>query len=182
MYKIIDTCYGQNLGQEEHRTDTELISLVLKVEEHLDRWTAQLPSLHMRVYNTPLTPSDFDKMKVEDKINERFTMVLSVRYHNLQILLHRPILEKFLEACTPSGRGRGGVERGKVQQLGMGSIETCVDSAVMVISLVHGIVGAGGWKRDLLGAWNYSLFYSKRASTFWARKRHFLSVRRLRTK
>lgn len=167
MYRIVDTCYGQNLGLEEYRTDSEIISMVLKVEEELEEWKVSLPSLQMRVQDTRLCAEDLDNMGSEDKITERFAFVLSVRYHNLQILLHRPILEKLLEGCgRPSTSKTKNGDKGKVLQLGMGSVETCINSAVIIISIVHTIVLSTGWRRDLLGAWNYSLFYSKyRAST-----------------
>jgi hypothetical protein len=93
--------------------------------------------------------------------------VLSVRYHNLRILLHRPMLETFLDACGGSKAGAnasGGY--GMVQHLGISSIETCVNSAMAVISMVRTVVMSGGWRRDLLGAWNYSLFYSKSRDRF----------------
>lgn len=164
MYRIIDTCYGQNLGLEEHRTESEIISLVLKIEEELEDWKAGLVHMHMRVYDTPITSQNLEKAELKDKIVERFYNVLSARYHNLQILLHRPVLENFLDTSsyTSSSRARNGTERGnKIQQLGIGSIETCVHSATVVISIVHTIVLSTDWRRDLLGAWNYSLFYSK---------------------
>lgn len=163
MYRIIDSCYGQNLGLEESRTDIELISLVFKVEEELEQWKSQLPSLSMCVYDTPISAQDLDGMEVDNKSLERFTNVLSVRYHNLQILLHRPILEKLLEGCGTSTamRSKGGDAKGKVQRFGVSSVETCINSAIVVISIVHTIVLSRGWHRDLLGAWNYSLFYSE---------------------
>ncbi|KAG9251910.1 transcriptional regulatory protein GAL4 [Emericellopsis atlantica] len=167
MYKIIDTCYGQNLGLEEHQTDSEIVSLVLKGEEQLDAWRASLAPLQMSVYNTPLGPHDLETMEVENMTTERFIIVLSVRYHNLQILLHRPMLERFLNACGSAGanasnvnpaKGSGG-ERGMLQHLWSSSIETCINSAV-VHSVVRTVVLSSGWRRDLLGAWNYSLFYT----------------------
>lgn len=162
MYRIIDTCYGQNLGLEECRTDAELISIVLRVEEELDEWKSQLAPLQMCVVETRLNLEDLEAVDVNNKITERFYIVLSLRYHNLQILLHRPILEKFLEGCGRCASSRGtNSERRKLQALGIGSVETCVNSAVAIISIVHTIVTSEGWYRDLLGAWNYSLFYSK---------------------
>ena len=178
MYKIIDSCYGQNLGLDECRTDSELISLVLKGEEQLGGWQSSLSAIQMSVYSAPLRPQDLEKMELDNKILERFIIVLSVRYHNLRILLHRPMLEKFLDACgcpsSSSGASNGntvagggaaaqkgsGGDRGMMQHLGISSIETCVHSATVVISMIWTVVMSDGWRRDLLGAWNYSLFYS----------------------
>ncbi|KAK3936611.1 hypothetical protein QBC46DRAFT_269289 [Diplogelasinospora grovesii] len=163
MYRIIDTCYGQNLGAEEYRTDTELFALVLKAEEELEEWKSQLPSLHMRLHENGLAPEDLERMEASNKVAERFVAVLSLRYHNLQILLHRPILERFLEGCGRSSRKNSGESRRKsVKQLGISSVETCVHSAVAIISIVHTVTSLSNasWRRDLLGAWNYSLFYT----------------------
>lgn len=165
MYRIIDTCYGQNLGLEECRTDSELISIVLRVEEELDEWKCQLAPLQMRVVEMRLSLEELEAIDVNNKITERFFIVLSLRYHNLQILLHRPILEKFLEGCGRSASLRSSSsEKRKVQGLGIGSVETCVNSAIAIISIVHTIVTSDGWYRDLLGAWNFSLFYSEPSS------------------
>ncbi|CAG9981191.1 unnamed protein product [Clonostachys byssicola] len=163
MYKIIDSCYGQNLGLEEFRTDSDLVTLTLKGEEQLDEWQSSLGPLQMSVYNTPLGPHDLENMDEDNKLMERFVIVLSVRYHNLQILLHRPLLEKFLDDCgrvSASNNSKSSADRSMVQQLGISSIETCITSAMIVISMVRTVVMSSGWRRDLLGAWNYSLFYT----------------------
>ncbi|KAL2393537.1 Transcription factor FBD3 [Exophiala dermatitidis] len=170
MYHIIDTCYGQNMGIEDSLDDSEIFSLVLKGGRLLDEWQFQLlPQLLLRVCDVPLRSPDLDKMEQRNLIVERFNMVLSLRYHNLRILLHRPILEKILDTHggqhDAAGAGNGmsaliGVENPMLQQIGVTSIETCVDSAMIIISIVHTIVLSAGWRRDLLGAWNYSLFYT----------------------
>lgn len=164
MYKIIDSCYGQNLGLEEFHTDSDLVTLTLKGEEQLNEWQSSLRPLEMSVYNTPLSPHDLESMDEDNKLMERFIIVLSVRYHNLRILLHRPLLEKFLDDCgrvSASNNYKSSADRSMVRQLGISSIETCITSATIVISVVRTVVMSSGWRRDLLGAWNYSLFYSK---------------------
>lgn len=169
MYQIIDTCYEQNLGLEDLPAESELIALVLKGQRELDEWKYQLlPPLQLRVCDIPLSPQDLEKMEENDLIVERFNIVLSLRYHNLRILLHRPILEKFLDAHGESDIVNEiiGSQHNMVQQIGISSIQTCVDSAMIIISAVHTVVLANGWRRDLLGAWNYSLFYSKLALSF----------------
>ncbi|VUC26112.1 unnamed protein product [Clonostachys rosea] len=163
MYKIIDSCYGQNLGLEEFRTDSDLVTLILKGEEQLDEWQSSLGQLQMSVYNTPLGPHDLENMDVGNKLMERFIIVLSVRYHNLRILLHRPLLEKFLDECgrvALSNTSKFSMDRKMLQHMGISSIETCTTSAIVVISTIHTVIMSSGWRRDLLGAWNYSLFYT----------------------
>ncbi|KAL6249362.1 hypothetical protein RBB50_003215 [Rhinocladiella similis] len=158
MYQIIDTCYGQNLGLEDCLPVAEIISLTLKGETQLTEWKDQiLPALNLRVCDTPLCSQDLDKLEAKDKITERFNLVLSLRFHNLHILLHRPILEKLLDV---HGGPINGAETTMMHQVCISSIENCVDSAMIIISIVHTVVLSSGWRRDLLGAWNYSLFYT----------------------
>ncbi|KIX98660.1 uncharacterized protein Z520_05961 [Fonsecaea multimorphosa CBS 102226] len=165
MYQIIDTCYGQNLGLEEYLPVSEIISLTLQGETQLNEWKNQiLPSQNLRVCSTPLCSQDLDKLEAKDKIKERFNLVLSLRFHNLHILLHRPILEKLLDVHGGGGGassgGGGDSETNMMRQVCISSVENCVDSAMIIISIVHTVVLSNGWRRDLLGAWNYSLFYT----------------------
>jgi hypothetical protein len=163
MYQIIDTCYGQNLGLEEFVADAEMISLTLKMETLLDDWKCRtLPSLELQLCNVPLVAQDLEKTEAKDKSIQRFNLVLSLRFHNLRILLHRPILEKFLDAYRGASHGGfGDLDTSMMRQICISSIENCLDSARIIISIVHTVVMSKGWRRDLLGAWNYSLFYSE---------------------
>ncbi|KIH93562.1 hypothetical protein SPBR_04074 [Sporothrix brasiliensis 5110] len=195
LHHIIDTCYGQNLGLEEpvpsvpssrlYADYSALFSHVLRVEAELEAWKAQLAPNRLSVYDAPVGPKDLERIEADDKISARYVVVLSVRYHNLQILSHRPILEKLLETC---GRGESKSQRpqpgantllsttsssssssfssssSKLLPMGLGSVEACIHSAQAIISLVHTIVLADGPRRDLLGAWNFSLFYTFNAA------------------
>ncbi|KAK5553975.1 hypothetical protein LTR46_008082 [Exophiala xenobiotica] len=158
MYQIIDSCYEQNLGLAKSPPDAEIVSMILNGDRQLDEWRYQtVPALQLRISHAPLSSQDIEQIEVKDKTVARFNMVLSLRFHNLRILNHRPILEKFLD----SARAIQGVEAGMMHQVYISSIETCVDSAINIVAIVHNVVLATGWRRDLLGAWNYSLFYSK---------------------
>ncbi|ERS94911.1 hypothetical protein HMPREF1624_08622 [Sporothrix schenckii ATCC 58251] len=203
LHHIIDTCYGQNLGLEEpvpslptlpslpssrqYADYSALFSHVLRVEAELEAWKAQLAPNQLSVYDAPVGPKDLEGIEADDKISARYVVVLSVRYHNLQILSHRPILEKLLETCgSKSQRPQPGANTSlsttstssssssssssfssstsKLLQMGLGSVEACIHSAQAIISLVHTIVLADGPRRDLLGAWNFSLFYTFNAA------------------
>jgi hypothetical protein len=159
MYNVIDTCYGQNLGFDHCCTTFHVVSRVLEGDRQLEEWQHQLlPTLGMYVSQKPLTPANIENMKPESLTFERFNIVLSLRYHNLRILLHRKFLEKFLE--TSGTEESTNPEKKILRQVGIGSVQNCVESAVIIISTVHSIASATGWHRDLLGAWNYSLYYS----------------------
>lgn len=92
----------------------------------------------------------------------KFSVILTLRYLHLRILLHRPILVKFLDA-----RGKGGIdprEESLLQQIGSNSIQICMESAISIIDIIHELVHSMGWQKGLLGAWWYSLHYSEWAT------------------
>lgn len=160
MYHIIDSCYGQNLGFQDSSTNMEAVSLVLAGERQLEEWKQQLlPLLYLRVSEEPFGAQDLDKMDSNNQIVERFNVVLSLRFHNLRILLHRPFLEKFLDDYSGNDSNTQSTENKILHQVGINSVQTCVNSAKIIISIVHTVVSSTDWHRDLLGAWNYSLFY-----------------------
>jgi len=160
MYHIIDTCYGQNLGLEDVTEDSELLSLVLEGERLLDAQRSQIHrDLRLHIYDSPLQSQDLEAMERQNLIVERFHIVISLRYHNIRILLHRPILERILDtyASSTSSNAYG---KHILQQIGIRNIEACVESAKIIVSAVYTVVLSSGWRKDLLGAWNYSLFYT----------------------
>ncbi|GAW23680.1 hypothetical protein ANO14919_132550 [Xylariales sp. No.14919] len=116
----------------------------------------------LSVRSIPLESRDMEALGQEDAIPGRLRMVLSLRYHNLRILLHRPVLERFLGEC--GDRIRTGDGRSFLRRVGIDSVETCVNSAMIIISIVRSIVSSTGWRRGLLGAWNFSLFYTFNAA------------------
>ncbi|KAJ9377612.1 transcriptional regulator family: Fungal Specific TF [Paecilomyces variotii] len=159
MYNVIDKCYGQNLGFEHAPTTVHVVSQVLEGEHQLEEWRIQLlPTLGLKISHKPFTPEDAERMDPNNVIAERFNIVLLLRYHNLRILLHRKFLEKFLDAYGASDSGNE--EKKLLQQVGISSVHNCVESAIMIISTVHTLASSPGWKRELLGAWNYSLYYT----------------------
>lgn len=97
-------------------------------------------------------------MQEDSVIRHRFSIVLSVRYHNLRILLYRRRLESLLRAL--GGHDETAPDQRLMQSAGITSVQNCVDSAIAIISAVHTITLSTGWRRELLGAWNYSLYYS----------------------
>ncbi|RFU31829.1 hypothetical protein B7463_g4515, partial [Scytalidium lignicola] len=161
MYKIIDSCYGQNLGVQDSPTDMEAVSMVLAGERQLEEWEKQLsPLFGLRITKAPFNVQDLNKINLDSLIIERFNCVLSLRFHNLRVLLHRQFLEKLLDACSGNDSNTQSMETRILQQLGTNSVQTCVESAMVIISIVHTVVMSTGWYRGLLGAWNFSLFYT----------------------
>jgi hypothetical protein len=161
LYKVLDLCYGQNLGLQTSLSTTDSISHILEGQRQLNQWRTQLlPSLGLEIREDFMTREDVKKMDPHSIIRDRFNIVLFVRYHNLRILLHRPRLECFLEAFWHTTNTYDQDKRIPMQ-MDIASVQNCVESAVSIISMVHSISTSTASHRELLGAWNYSLYYSE---------------------
>lgn len=140
---------------------SDAISRVFDGQHQLDVWRLQLvPSLGFRIWDTPMSPEDVEKMDTDSIICHRFSIVLSVRYNNLRILLHRRHLESLLRSLGSSEDNSSHADKRLLHQMSLSSVESCVESAISIISTIHCITSSSSWRRELLGAWNYSLYYS----------------------
>jgi hypothetical protein len=154
QYKVISALYEQNLGCAQPLSDIQTATEVFKLEQELNLWRhCVAPPLRIRSHDTVSYDS-------EAACEERFRVVLTLRYLNLQTLLHRPFVAKSLDDRT--GRREGAGSTTSAERLASGSIQTCIKSAEEVISIVHTIISA---KRahDLLGAWWFSLYYGRQS-------------------
>ncbi|KAH1976469.1 hypothetical protein KXW88_008978 [Aspergillus fumigatus] len=163
MGSIIDQVYGQNLGCGSGPSVGETVGRVLLIENQLFSWVMALPEnlrlltlqgLHEEISKSENQPGPFFSLK--------FRVILTLRYLHTQILLHRPILVKFLDASLPSGLEPG--QERILNEIGHSSMNKCVESAMGIIDIIHELVFATGRQRDLLGAWWYSLYYTFNAA------------------
>ena len=89
----------------------------------------------------------------------RYKVVLTLRSLNATILLHRRVLEKYLEVnSTPSYDAE---EIDLLRRLGRDSIDVLFNSSIELINIVKLLIEAGGPIRRLLNAWWFTLYYSK---------------------
>ncbi|PMD33546.1 hypothetical protein L207DRAFT_557987 [Hyaloscypha variabilis F] len=96
MWNVINQLYGGNIGCGGQTTVLDTVSQLFSIEHQLSEWERLLPpSLSLcnvddfvhRPELTESAPSSLDCFRV----------ILKLRHHNLRILLHRPILVKFLD-------------------------------------------------------------------------------------
>lgn len=127
-----------------------MVTEVLKLEQDLSFWHHALA--------LPLCIRSHGTILYDDEVAsaERFRVVLTLRYLNLQVLLHRPFVTKFLDGRT--GRSKEAGMMSSAEHLASGSIQNCIQSAEEIVSIVHSIVAANR-THDLLGAWWFSLYY-----------------------
>jgi hypothetical protein len=175
MSSVIELLYEQNMGHGVPSTASETVVCVFKLENELVQWqriscrpgvlsATELPAaITKAVASAVRVPHNEDSDLVPATwwpvYNLRLRVVLTLRYNNLRILLHRPILASLLTDSVPDKTRTNGVSI--IQQVGASSVQACTRSAKEVISIVSLIVHSKGPTRGLLGAWWFSLYYSE---------------------
>ncbi|OQV06994.1 Fungal specific transcription factor domain-containing protein isoform 2 [Cladophialophora immunda] len=163
---IIDSLYGQNLACSFKANAVDTVALVYKIENQLSEWQRGLPS-HMRLIATQdILPERLPH--VESSAEEawrqlRLRFILTLRYTNVRILLHRPVLVKFLDGLSNPANHQ---DTSLLQQVGTIHIQIAIKSAKEIICLVHNALqsATGRSKWGLLGAWWFSLYYTFNAA------------------
>ena len=97
------------------------ISRILQLEQELASWERGLPPALILRPAAEIPPSP----AVEDHTVssfEKFRIILTLRHHNLRILLHRPILESFLDIKGNDSLNEVSQNSSLLQQIGGNSI------------------------------------------------------------
>ncbi|KAL7908084.1 fungal-specific transcription factor domain-containing protein [Trichoderma velutinum] len=150
---VIADQYGQNLGCAPQPSISLMLESVIRLESKLLQWKRDLPlQLKARPWDDSLSETN------QNIIFDRLSIILSLRYLNTRILLHRQVLARFLEQIN---NGNSNSEEGLfLRQFGHGSFQVCLESASEIISIVHKM----GKKPSLLGAWWFSTYYTFNAA------------------
>lgn len=166
LYLIIDQVYGNNIACVFKPTAAETVARVYKIESQLSEWQQGLPP-ELGLITTADLATDIllpeDDRAEEAWQNLRLRFILTLRYTNIRVLLHRSILVKFLDGFDTKPNNH---EISLLRQVGTNSIQIAIQSAKDVIGLVHSAVQSPSLskKRGLLGAWWFSLYYSTNPS------------------
>ena len=157
MCRAVDTLYGSNVGKMPTADISDLISSILEIEVELINWRDSLPKSVRLLRPDELASTDCDS------IETRFRIILTLRYHNLRILVHRPILDYQLEGrqrqSTSPADSRPVASR--LPQAGQRCISILQSSAGTIVSLVRAATEPSLAHKHLLGAWWFTLYYSK---------------------
>ncbi|KAJ5557488.1 C6 transcription factor [Penicillium frequentans] len=158
LFVIVDLLYGQNLGCDPPLTVSQSVGHILSVEQQFVVWERSLPQNIDIVTVNRIREGNGDMPDPPQFHSLKFSVILTLRYLHLRILLHRPILTKFIDAC-----GKGSIddhEKSLLQQIGSNSMQICMECAMSIIDIIHEIVHSSGWQKGLLGAWWFSLHYT----------------------
>ncbi|KAK6379813.1 hypothetical protein LTS17_005886 [Exophiala oligosperma] len=155
---VITQLYGSNVDFDPDISMLTLIERTLALEQRLSVWKRNLfPQLQRRPWDT------FDSESIStstwDPVFDRLSVIITLRYLNTRILLHRPVLSAFL-------RKRAHYRAATVQMddedpyfldLAEKSLLICEQCAAEIVQIVY----KTSKPPTLLGAWWFSAYYSK---------------------
>ncbi|KAI5241795.1 hypothetical protein E4T42_07885 [Aureobasidium subglaciale] len=158
LYKIVDRTikrlYGANLGCDPVPTEPEMIPHMFMLEQEISQWVADLsPDLGL-IYATEVASLSH----AVDRAILRFKVILTLRYSNIELLVHRPFLIRALGSSAPDHNEKQPSR--SMAQIGNSASQACIKAAHETISIVHTILVNESCGKDLLGAWWFTLFYA----------------------
>ncbi|KAF2801517.1 uncharacterized protein BDZ99DRAFT_492508 [Mytilinidion resinicola] len=156
MGEIVDVLYGSNLGCGVPDNVFDIASQLLQFEQKFLIWQHSLPAALSLV-----EPETLDS-NADEHGTLRFRVILTLRFLNLRILTHRPLLSKYLESIRSAQSASQQLPL--LKQVGTNSLRTCAYSAVTIIKLMQMVLIPTSPARHLLGAWWFSLYYAFNAA------------------
>ncbi len=153
---IISQLYSANLDFEKGPETSEILPIVVVFEEKLESWKRNLPTeLRKRpwdVLNPQVPESPFDA-----SIFDRLSVIAKLRYLNVRILLHRPVLVRALQRVLSERLTESVVGERFVSGFEESSLDLCRKSATEVVDIVF----AASRSASLLGSSWFSSYYSE---------------------
>ncbi|KAH0375328.1 hypothetical protein KCU92_g10220, partial [Aureobasidium melanogenum] len=147
---IIKDIYGSNISNLPLSTPLNLLlSKVFSKEHDLSQWVHSLPP-----HITPITEKEFNLDPVLDKPSSLlFQVILTLRYLNVRMLLHRAVLSRLL-SMTASEMNANAED--SVIRTASSSIDMCLEMATQTIS----IISQARHRQDILPVWWWSIYFS----------------------
>lgn len=152
---VIQELYGSNIGESEALPIADVAAAIFRTEQQLVQWQASTPASMDLVDKGDLLSA------TGDSLLWKFRVILTIRYHSLRILSHRPVLDRYIRVMVdPELAVR---EATTLQQIGQLSKTACLSSAQAIIGIVSACTMLRGSDGVIpyLGAWWFTLYYSK---------------------
>lgn len=147
--------YNGNFGEQYHDyDDLAVIQTVGEMRQKLRQWIIDLPSfLHI------LQP-DMSTVLLNSSLLHRLRTTMTLSYHNLNILVHRPLIGVTLRYLSQRNTSLD-TQPSHTVQLAMAEAEQCVDSAESIIDIISTILSANATDGNNLGVWFFTLYYGE---------------------
>ncbi|CEL06043.1 hypothetical protein ASPCAL07154 [Aspergillus calidoustus] len=150
----IRTQYGQNLGlRDDEVDDSTAIQAASAVRQELRRWACSLPPSLALCESTSYILSEEHSSE-----SSRMRVILTLRYHFVNILIHRPLLCATLRYLTIKAPPAGAPLPYRMQ-LAMAEAHECIRSAEETIEIVHTVISGSSPSYTKLDVWFFTLFH-----------------------
>lgn len=157
LYKVmgdsITRQYNSNLGLSSDLDGVSTIQAATDLRKQLRQWAASLPA------EFGLLNSDSPELAQPSMIN-RIRTILTMRYHNLNIIIHRPLLcltLQYLSKHDPAANK----DLPYTAQLAMAEAFECVASADTTINIIATGLESSTENETNLGVWFFTLYYGE---------------------
>lgn len=155
--RTIESLYGRNCGSRIP-FNVDSIAKVYTLESGLLQWSQSLSSelSVMEVDEIPREPVSFrEPMEI---FSRRQKTVITLRYLNARILVHRPILEGLLDVILSTDPDVNNLKL--MRQAGANNVGLAINCAVKTIRIVHRLVSGTTQSQQQLGAWWFTLYWT----------------------
>ena len=145
-----------------HDTLAETLRHGLSIEQRLHTWQEALPTaLKLK----PWLDDPFQQAQIQSfaPVYAKLSVIIYLRYLNVQLLQHRTILNKFLEPID--GSSREGAVHHNEDALFFGFAEHSINASHEKSTEVVNIIWQLSTQPAAMGAWWFSLYYSKSVLT-----------------
>ncbi|KAH8901203.1 hypothetical protein GQ53DRAFT_593023, partial [Thozetella sp. PMI_491] len=158
LWKILANLYGHNLGFHALGRGHSTTAHILQLSQELEEWQTSLPP-NLALWTASIL-RDLDR-DVGDLVLDRFRLIITLRYLNTQLLLHRPILVKALGADMVEGSEQPPALLSRIER---DFTRSCVTAAEEIIAIVHCVLTRQNMGKRLFGAWWFTLYYTFNAA------------------
>jgi hypothetical protein len=124
-----------------------------ELRKRLRVWSASLPS------TLQLCTPELSMLSENTQVN-RLRVILTMRYHNVGILIHKPLLSATISQIF-SKDSIPGEGLPYLTQLAMAEAHECIRSAEHTINIIHAIITVDPTNRNNLGVGFFTLYYGK---------------------
>ncbi|KAF5705070.1 Zn(II)2Cys6 transcription factor [Fusarium mundagurra] len=159
LYQIMNGSLKQQYSGNIHNAELEpddMMSLQAsgQLRKQLRAWSAGLPP-YIRLCESK------ERILSENSQVNRLRVILTLRYHNINILIHRPLLCNTIRHLFGGGDLASISNSSYLIQLAMGEAHECIRSAQLSIELVHTIITADPSGNNNLGVAYFTLYYGQ---------------------
>lgn len=158
LYQVMSGCLKKQYSGNMDSADQELDDMATlqasgEFRKVLRTWSSSLPSF------LRLAEPNADFLLENTQVN-RLRVILTLRYHNINILVHRPLLGstiRHLFGGNPLNVGNPSY----LIQLAMGEAHECIRSAQSTIEIVYNIINGDQSAANNLGMEYFTLYYGR---------------------